>query len=79
MTYINSYNKLIYGGFLVLGLYFLLFKKDPGEAVIYLGIALIGDPFDQEKSWSARPLYQRIWLILHLVLLFATIAYSLLQ
>lgn len=34
-----------------------------------LGIALAFDPFDQSVSWKERPLYQRAWLIVHLVLL----------
>ena len=34
------------------------------------GIALVFDPFDQAIKWSDRPLYQRIWLLVHVAILF---------
>lgn len=61
--------RFAYGAFVLLGLYFIVFKKDWSSGVAQFGIALVFDPFDREVKWDKRPLYQKIWLITHLVLL----------
>jgi hypothetical protein len=74
---LTPYMKYAYGGFVLLGLYMLVFTHDWMVGVSNLGIALIFDPFDQKVSWSDRPRYQRIWLMVHLVLLTALLLYGL--
>jgi len=64
-----NYSRWGYGAFVVLSLYFLFISKDLGSAVSNFGIALVFDPFDQTVSWNKRPLYQRVWMIAHLVIL----------
>jgi len=65
-----KFNLWGYGAFVILSLYFLLVSEDLNSAVINLGIALVFDPFNQSVPWNKRPLYQRIWLIIHLAILF---------
>lgn len=63
-------NRLFYGLFIALAV-FQLARGAGGEAFASFGLALIFDPFDQEQGWASRPLWQRAWLIGHLVLLCA--------
>ena len=58
-------NRFLYGTMVLLGLYFLVIRKDPASAMSNLGIALAFDPFDQNVAWRVRPLYQRGWLVVH--------------
>jgi hypothetical protein len=58
-------NRVMYGLFVALSLYFLLVKNDISSAMSNLGISLIFDPFDQRVSFTNRPFYQRAWLIIH--------------
>jgi len=53
-----------------------LFKKQFSEAVIYLGVALAFDPFNQNQTWKQRPVWQRAVLILHLALVAALFGYD---
>jgi hypothetical protein len=59
------FNRMAYGAFLILGIYFALFSKDYPSALGNFGIALVFDPFDQTVKFPERPLYQKIWLITH--------------
>ncbi len=59
-------NKFLYISFLILTVYYVFFKHDFSDASINLGIALAFDPFDQETSWTERPMWQKAWLIIHL-------------
>jgi hypothetical protein len=70
--------RFLYGAFVLLGLYYLIFRQDPGSAISNLGIALVFDPFDQRVRWNDRPLYQRVWLVVHLVLVFVVLGMALL-
>jgi hypothetical protein len=63
-------NPILYGGFVALGLYFLLANHDLSSAMSNFGLALIFDPFDQKVRWNNRPLYQRVWLFVHLAVVF---------
>jgi hypothetical protein len=65
----TTFFRFAYGAFVLLGLYFIAFKNDWSGGVTQFGIALVFDPFNQEVKWDKRPLYQKIWLITHLVLL----------
>jgi len=66
----------LYIGFVIFGIYLLLFKKQFSEAVIYLGVALAFDPFNQNQTWKQRPVWQRAVLILHLALVAALFGYD---
>jgi hypothetical protein len=66
-----TYNRFLYEAFVALGLYFLLAKKDISSAMSNFGIALFFDPFDQKVMWQNRSLYQRVWLIVHLSIVFS--------
>ena len=59
------FNRVFYGFFLLLTLYFILANRDYGTAASNIAIALIFDPFDQNVPWQDRPIYQRIWLLVH--------------
>jgi uncharacterized membrane protein len=74
-----QYNRFLYGAFVVLGLYFLLAYKDISTAISNFGIALIFDPFDQKVNWVSRPMYQRVWLIVHVVMVFCLLGIWLVQ
>jgi hypothetical protein len=66
-----SFNRFLYFGFVLFGFYSILFKHNWGDAVMYLGIALAFDPFDQEVSWKERPLWQRTSMVIHLAIVAA--------
>lgn len=65
----KSFNKYVYIGFLLFGIYELLFRQSTGDAATYMGIALAFDPFNQEQPWKDRPTWQKAILITHLVFL----------
>lgn len=54
------------------------YLKDYGLCVSGLGLALIFDPFDASQPFVQRPLFQRLWLILHLAVLYILLIYLLL-
>jgi hypothetical protein len=58
-------NRLGYSMFLLLGIYQVLWGNHCGQGIANLGIAMIFDPFNPQQPWQQRPLYQRIWLLLH--------------
>ena len=63
----SPFTKFIYFGFVLLGIYYTFFQKDYSSAVANLGIALAFDPFNPEITWKDRPMWQKTWLIVHLV------------
>lgn len=67
----TPFNKFLYIGFLLLGLFQALFSKDYMQAASSMGIALAFDPFDPEQKWNERPTWQKMVLILHLGLVAA--------
>jgi hypothetical protein len=71
----KSFNRILYTGFLFIAVFYLLFSKNIPEAVTSLGIALIFDPFNPQQPWAKRPLYQRIWLIVHVSIVLLGFAY----
>lgn len=73
----EKFNRILYTGFVMLAMYFLIFSGDVSQAMANLGIALIFDPFDQKQKFTERPLYQRTWLIIHLILVFVLLILSL--
>lgn len=70
--------RFAYGLFLIL-VVFELFIGDYESAVSNFGIALIFDPFNHTIKWNDRPIYQRAWLITHLILLAAGFAFLILR
>lgn len=64
-----GFYRLAYGAFILLSLYFLFFNHDISMAVANFGIALVFDPFNQQVKRNDRPVWQRVWLIVHLLIL----------
>jgi hypothetical protein len=62
----KNFNKYAYTVFVMAGILFLALK-DYGQAAAFIGISLAFDPFDQAVRFDKRPIWQRIWLIVHLV------------
>lgn len=71
-----GFNGFAYAGLLLLSVVYLLGLKEPSNVAICLGIALVFDPFNQSTPFPERPLYQRIWLLIHLLLAIIAIIYS---
>ncbi|MFN7687645.1 MAG: hypothetical protein ACK57D_14050 [Sphingobacteriales bacterium] len=73
----NGFNRIMYSAFVLLAVGRMIFQGMDGlaEAAPSLGIALIFDPFDQSVTWKDRPAYQRIWLIVHLSISLALLAW----
>lgn len=69
------FNRALYALFVALSVYFLFFRKDLASAMTNLGLALVFDPFDQSVMWSNRPLYQRVWLLVHVGLVISLLVY----
>jgi hypothetical protein len=65
----------MYGLFVALSVYFLLANKDVASTMTNLGLALVFDPFDQKVMWANRPLYQRVWLLVHVGLVISLFIY----
>ena len=66
--YSLQFFRILYGAFVLLGIYFLLFSKDLSQFVINYSIALVFDPFDQKVAWKDRKTWQKAWLIVHTVI-----------
>ena len=43
---------------------------------MFFGIALAFDPFDQAQPWKERPVWQKVWLLVHLALVAALLGYE---
>lgn len=63
----GKFEKIAYGVFVLAGIYFLI-TKDYSNAVVFWGLAPIFEPFNAKIPFGKRPLYQRIWLIAHVVI-----------
>ena len=72
----TSFNKYLYIGFVLFGLYELFIKHSAWEAATHVGIALIFDPFDANQPWKDRPQWQKAILILHLALIAGLLGYE---
>ncbi|RAR47138.1 hypothetical protein [Flavobacterium lacus] len=72
-----KFYKFLYGGFVLFGLYYAIFSKNFGDAAMMLGIALAFDPFNKQQAFNERPIWQKAWLIVHLVLVFTFFGVSL--
>ena len=65
-----KFYRFLYGGFVLFGLYYAVFSKNLSDAGMMLGIALAFDPFNQQQPFNDRPTWQKVWLIVHLILVF---------
>ena len=72
----TPFNKFLYIGFLALGIYQAIFPKDYLQAAASLGIGLAFDPFDTEQKWNDRPIWQKVILVIHLVLVAAMFGFG---
>ena len=69
-------NRFLYAGFVVLSI-LMISLGNTMAAVSDFGIALVFDPFDDKQPWAERPLWQRAWLLCHVVALFGMGVYGL--
>jgi mannose/fructose/N-acetylgalactosamine-specific phosphotransferase system component IIC len=76
ITMKTSFNKFLYIGFILVGLFQALFSKDYMQAVSSFGIALAFDPFDQEQKWNDRPTWQKAVLFVHLAIVAALFGFA---
>ena len=72
----SPFNRFLYIGFLLLGLYQAIFSKDYMQAAASLGIGLAFDPFNVEQKWNDRPTWQKAVLIIHLVFVAAMFGFG---
>ncbi len=64
----KNYTRMLHIAFVALSLYYLIFRNDVDSATATLGISLAFDPFRQEQKWPDRPLLQKLWLLLIVLL-----------
>lgn len=72
----KSFNKILFLGFLILGINQSLFLKDYIQAAASMGIGLAFDPFNPEQNWNDRPQWQRLILIIHLAIVAAFLSFG---
>lgn len=72
----SSFNRILYVGFLLLGIYQAAVSKDYMQSAASLGIAMAFDPFNQEQKWQDRPVWQKAVLIIHLALVAAMFGFG---
>jgi hypothetical protein len=73
----TNFNKVLYVGFLLLGIYQGIFTKDFMQAAASFGIGMAFDPFNPEQKWEDRPQWQKAILIIHLALTAAMFVFGL--
>lgn len=62
------FNRILYSMFVVFAVYQIFGKHAFMDAAASLGISLAFDPFKTEQPWKERPLWQKVWLFVHLAL-----------
>lgn len=62
----TPFNKYLYIGFILLGMYQTFVTKEYLQAASSLGIGLAFDPFNPDQKWNERPTWQKVVLLLHL-------------
>lgn len=71
----SPFNRYAYVAYMVLVIFFFI-KGDYDWAFTNMGIALIFDPFNPSVKWQQRPMYQKVWLVVHLAITFAGLFYT---
>lgn len=64
----RHFNRYAYGLFVLVGVITCFFSHDLMMGASMLGIAMIFDPFNPSVKWQDRKQYQRVWLIVHLLI-----------
>jgi hypothetical protein len=72
----RNWNRWAYITFTLAGIIFWLVSDDRTLPITFLSIALVADPFDQQVTWSKRPLWQRAWLVVHMGLAAAALGWA---
>ena len=72
----TAFNKYLYIGFFILGIYQAIANQDYIQAASSLGIGMAFDPFNPEQKWTERPIWQKAALIIHLGLCAAFLGYE---
>jgi hypothetical protein len=75
-SYTGPFNKVLYFGFIFVGLFQVFFSKDYMQGASSFGIALVFDPFNPQQPWNERPTWQKAVLILHLAVVAAVFGYG---
>lgn len=71
----KNFNKGAYLVFVIAAIAFLFIDKNTSNTAVFLGVALVFDPFDINQKWAERPYWQKAWLILHLAATAAAFGY----
>lgn len=71
--------RVAYGAFVIAGLVFMFAKHDFSNAVIYWGLALAFDPFDQAVPFYKRPVWQQALLVAHLLVVLTLFVLMIIQ
>ncbi|MEO7531348.1 MAG: hypothetical protein ABIS69_08055 [Sediminibacterium sp.] len=77
-TVVRNINKPAYILFSLAGICYLI-AHDLSGAVIFWGLALVFDPFNTATPFPKRPLYQKTWLFVHVIIQFMLLAWMLLK
>jgi hypothetical protein len=72
----TKYNTILYIAFILLGIYFAVFRGNPMQLIVNWGIALIFDPFDPDMPWKERPRWQKAILFTHIALMIIIFIYA---
>lgn len=68
----KNFNKYAYLAFVIAGIGFM-FLKEWSNVIIFIGLALVFDPFDTKVPFPQRPLWQRLILLGHLVIVLTAV------
>jgi len=69
-------NRIVYIGFLLLGMYQGLVTNDYFQAAASLGIGMAFDPFNVDQKWNDRPNWQKVVLFANLALVGAMFGFG---
>ena len=72
----KSFSKILFLGFLLLGINQSLLLKDYIQGAASMGIGLAFDPFNPQQKWNDRPQRQRLILIIHLGIVAAFLGFG---
>ena len=72
----TAFNKYLYIGFVILGIYQAIANQDYIQAASSLGIGMAFDPFNPAQKWTDRPIWQKAVLIAHLAIVAALLGFG---